>query len=199
MRVDFLLLSGGKSIRFKSDKTVLEYKGKSITQGIVEKAKETGLYNDIYIASNPGRHNVKSRYEIENTIEIDDIVPDIGPIGGIYSALLKSKSDMMFVWACDMPFYEKNITDRLIYTLEKSSSKSACARVNGRLEPLVCAFFVNDAKDVIKDMIAECTYKIMDFHKKMEYACCDFSDERFFYNINYESDYIRLKNCDVFK
>lgn len=67
---------------------------------------------------------------------IDDLYPDVGPIGGIVSALQASDSDV-FVLAGDMPLVTNDIIYRLLNEAASRDDAFAIVTKSDRLEPCV--------------------------------------------------------------
>ncbi len=63
---------------------------------------------------------------------VEDLEPEKGPIGGIYSALEHCREDV-FVLSCDMPFVSEALIAQLLGTSPKG--KISVLRCNGRVYP----------------------------------------------------------------
>lgn len=101
-----VILAGGKNTRMGGKKKwLLELEGKTILEKIIDVLRtET---ENILIVTNSIK-NFSSNYKFSNVIIVEDIYPDKGPIGGIYTGLLKSEDEKIFVVASDMPFLNGN-------------------------------------------------------------------------------------------
>jgi len=89
-----LVLTGGKSTRMGTDKTVLNYHGIPQKQ-FVKNLLEDKLSEVFYSVQNKS----------ENDDEIHDVFLNLGPFGGICSAFQKNPNTAWFVLASDLPFY----------------------------------------------------------------------------------------------
>ena len=83
------ILSGGESSRMGTDKGLIRYKDKYLVEYGIEILKQ--LCKQVYI----GTKNIK--YEIFNLPLLPDEYPNLGPIGGIYTALKKSKQGCLIL------------------------------------------------------------------------------------------------------
>ncbi len=91
---------------------------------------------------------------------IEDIFPDAGSLGGIYSGLMASSSCNNLIVACDMPFLNVSL---LRYLLELPPSYDAVIpRVGGYLEPLH-AVYSKDCLPSIRQLLKQDNHKIIDF------------------------------------
>lgn len=79
------------------DKALLSVGGVQLIRRIIDVFEK--LFDEILIVTNKtGRH---SDYGYR---EVTDIMPDCGPLGGIFTGLSYAKSDRIFVASCDLPF-----------------------------------------------------------------------------------------------
>ena len=69
---------------------------------------------------------------------VQDIIPHQGPLGGIYTALLFSPSEWVFVKATDMPFLVPQLASLIIDARE--GSDAVVPMVNGFYEPLLAMY-----------------------------------------------------------
>ena len=66
------------------------------------------MADDIRIVAND-----RERYAGLGLRVIPDAVPDAGPLGGLYTALLDAAHDRMLILACDLPFVTAALLQRL--------------------------------------------------------------------------------------
>lgn len=97
-----LVLIGGKSSRMGADKSELAYQDKP--QKEICKALLESLGIETF-------YSVK---ESQNNNEISDVIPDLGPMGGIYSAFQKDSQSSWLVLATDLPFVKEELIQLLV-------------------------------------------------------------------------------------
>ena len=94
-----IILAGGKALRMGgADKAFLEIDDEPIIKRQLRCLKR--IFKEIIIVTN----SVKEYKHLRGVRVVSDVLPDRGPLGGIYSGLLASKSSHNFIAACDMPF-----------------------------------------------------------------------------------------------
>ena len=91
-----ILLAGGLSQRMGSDKGLLELDGIPFAARILEALK--AVCDEVMLVG------ATSAYESFNTPIVADIYPQKGPLGGIYTGLQHSKTDLNLIVSCDAPF-----------------------------------------------------------------------------------------------
>ena len=123
-----IILAGGKSSRMGHDKGLLIHNNISFIAHIIATIKP--FVNDILLVSDHGSHDTF------NATRIQDIYPNSGPVGGIYTGLTYSKSDHNFVLSCDIPL----LNGELIHFLKEQHEKDkqiTCLKVEEQVMPLI--------------------------------------------------------------
>ncbi len=153
-----IILAGGKSRRMGTNKALINFRGKTFLEHQIELLK--GLFNEVIISANS-----PETYKDFNVPIVVDTYHDKGPLGGIYTGLLNSNSYHTFILACDMPFVEINLINKL-KSFTKDSDKNVYDVVipenKGQLEPLH-AFYSKACISPIKIQIESGNLKISDF------------------------------------
>lgn len=157
MEICALILAGGKNSRMNGkNKAFLKYNNKTFIENILETLKD---FNKIYISVDDIKKYNHLKYEL-----IEDIYKDIGPIGGIYSALSVIDEEYVFVTGCDMP----KISERIIEILKKNLNKDdKCILFkddNEKIYPLG-AIYSKKCLPFIEKMIYSKNYKLTNLVK----------------------------------
>ena len=95
MEVTGIILAGGKSSRMGTDKGLLKLNGKSMVEYVIDALTE--MCSRVLIVSNNIEYR---RYGID---VVKDIYEDKGPLGGLYSGLMNSNSQVNICVSCDIP------------------------------------------------------------------------------------------------
>ncbi|OKY78641.1 MAG: Molybdopterin-guanine dinucleotide biosynthesis protein A MobA [Candidatus Methanohalarchaeum thermophilum] len=103
-----VILAGGESSRFVSDKAFYEVKDKPMIQYVVDKI--SSITDQVLIVAGNRKEESRLRSKV-NGVDIftRDPVEDYGPVAGIYSGLKRSDGDYTALVACDMPFIKPKI------------------------------------------------------------------------------------------
>jgi molybdopterin-guanine dinucleotide biosynthesis protein A len=89
-----VVLIGGKSRRFGSDKVLSRFKGKPLIEHVLDTIQP--LFDAIILVGH-------KRKGLEKYRVVEDFKPGCGPLGGVYTALNSIQSEHCFVCAGDMP------------------------------------------------------------------------------------------------
>ncbi len=122
-----VVLAGGKSSRFGSNKAKAFWNGRTILEEIISRVHKVSDN----IAVSIGR---KDNYPEVKLEKIVDLEPGLGPLGGLYSCLKKVRENRVMLIACDMPFVDPNFIDFLLKI--KSYAPIIVPFVNKKYEPL---------------------------------------------------------------
>lgn len=189
MKVTGIILAGGKNLRLGRNKA-LEFLGsKSLIERVIERLQP--LTDQILIVTSQEQANQLS---VEGNHQIlIDIFSDSGPLGGIYTGLLSSKSSHSIIVACDMPFLN---TELLRYMVGISRDHDAVVPrlETDKLEPLH-AIYSRNCLDNIKTLLQRNEFRVNSLLKSVrvryvERAECEKLDPQLlsFFNINRQSD-----------
>jgi len=91
------ILAGGKSTRMGTDKGLFPFRGVPLVAYILRQIEGLGL--ETFIVTNE-----RESYRQFDAPLLPDVLPDIGSLGGIYSACVYAKGAWVLPLACDMPF-----------------------------------------------------------------------------------------------
>ena len=124
---------------------------------------------------------------------ISDVYGGKGPLGGIYTGLLTSRSSNSIVVACDMPFLN---TELLRYMVESAEGFDAVVpRLGDRMVEPLHAIYSQDCVSKIKTRLEQDRLGVLSFLDTLhvrhveKVECQRFDPELMsFFNINYQSD-----------
>lgn len=130
MRATGVVLAGGKSSRMGENKAFLQVDGRPSIERVVAALRE--VFPEVMIAGDPDLYgNLAEKV-------VPDIVPGIGPLGGIHAALTFASHELVFISACDLPFADGELARYIAQRAE--GFDAAVPYVGGRLEPLFAAY-----------------------------------------------------------
>lgn len=190
MKVTSIILAGGKNQRLGNVRTkaLQPIGGKSLIECVTERIRP--LTNQILVVTSREQFKlpVACRAEI-----LADLYPDKGPLGGIYTGLLASRSSHSLVVACDMPFLN---TELLRYMIELSYDFDVVVPLLGKgmVEPLHAIYSKNCLHSIKtqlerNELAVDSIFSTMNV-KYVERAECQRLDPQLlsFFNINDHSD-----------
>jgi molybdenum cofactor guanylyltransferase len=184
-----IILAGGKSSRLGRDKGLLELGRKKLIEIAIENL--SSVCNRILISSNSDGY-AKFGMEV-----VPDRIPNIGPMGGIYSSLSLSFTEINLVLAVDLPFINEGL---LRYLLDQSRGVQVAVPWSGeeRYEPL-CACYNRSVLPIMEGFISQSNYKLPDLYKKIKLnrliidERLPFFTPKLFQNINSLSELAKAK------
>jgi molybdopterin-guanine dinucleotide biosynthesis protein A len=125
------ILAGGKSQRMGTDKGLLLLDGIPFVSHI-SRALRPIVDEVVIISSN-------ADYDFLGYTRIEDLIPDKGPVGGIYTALKNSKTKLNIILSVDAPLVS---TEFLQWILDhhKESFLMTQVRTNDKNHPLIAVY-----------------------------------------------------------
>ncbi|MFN8357446.1 MAG: molybdenum cofactor guanylyltransferase [Spirosomataceae bacterium] len=126
-----LVLAGGQSIRMGEDKGLITYHGKPQREHLVDLL--TPFCVEVFVSLNAQQDSSKQT----SSILLDEF-PELGPLGGIWSAMRRYPTEAWLVVACDVPL----LSQLGVQHLAESRDASCYATVyyhadDGQIEPLI--------------------------------------------------------------
>lgn len=143
-----IILAGGKSRRMGVDKGLMPYKGKPMITysiGLLEQ-----FCSRILISTS------NSAYEVFGYPTFADIYAGKGPMGGLYSCIKESTSEINICLPCDLPQMKSDILE---YMLQISDGTRCIIPLTPYPEPLV-AIYPSLVLPVMHQLITNGNYKM---------------------------------------
>ena len=97
-----VILAGGKSSRFGSNKALAQYQGMPMVQRIADRLAP--LFSELLLVT-----NTPQQYAFLGWAMTGDRFPDCGPMAGIHAALSTVSRPAIFACGCDMPLVEPRL------------------------------------------------------------------------------------------
>jgi molybdopterin-guanine dinucleotide biosynthesis protein A len=148
--VSATVMAGGRSSRFGRDKALLEVNGQTLLQRTVATLQQ--IAGDVLVLGPAERAEQVAGVEV-----LQDALPGIGPLGGIYTALRARPGRALLVVAVDLPFLDAALL-RFLLAL-RSDADVVLPVVEGRGQQLH-AIYGPDCLAPIAAQIARGDYKI---------------------------------------
>ncbi len=134
------------------DKAVLEIGGKRLIDRLVEGLRR--IFPEVLVVANtPGP------YEKLGVRVVPDLVPDKGPLGGIYTGTTVAAHPWAFVMACDMPFFNPGLIHHLASLI---GDRDAVVPYTDDWEPL-CALYAKTCLSQMEPLIRADDLKVARF------------------------------------
>ena len=193
MEISAAILAGGRATRFGgADKASLVVGGLRIVER--QLAAIGAVTDDVRIVANDA-----ARYAALGVRVVPDLIAGVGPLGGLYTALVDARHDRVLVLACDLPFVPAALLERL--AMESGTAQQVDAvvpRTARGLEPL-CAVYWKACAGRAQAQIARgdlrMTALLADLHVRElgRDVLAPYDGEALFENVNTPHDYARAR------
>jgi molybdopterin-guanine dinucleotide biosynthesis protein A len=149
-----IILSGGKSIRMGENKAFIKIEGVPIIHRLYNLFKK--IFHEIIIVTDKKELFLNFNVNIYN-----DLIPNQGVLGGLYTGLFFSSFSHSFCVACDMPFLQEPVIQYLIHN--RNDHDVIVPRTIDGLQPLH-AIYSKNCLGPIKNSIENNKFKMIDFY-----------------------------------
>ena len=184
-----VVLAGGKSQRFGSDKTSIRLGDKTLIEHTISKIENN--FKEILIISN----NEKNLIKKENIFFTKDLIDGfLGPLVGVLSAMdwiEKNKKNYKWIltFPCDTPFFDQNIIEKLKRCTTNTSKKLFFLK-SGNKRHNIFGLWSMKLKDILLEDINNGFRKVEEWANKVGSEIIEInSDNDYnFLNINTKED-----------
>ncbi len=145
------VLAGGKSSRMGADKGLVLFREKPMVQYVLD-VLDANFNKTTIITTNKD-------YEQFGYEMIADIIHDIGPAGGIFTAMKHASTDKIFIISCDMPFITSKVVD---YLVENSQSAQICLSFSDENVQPLPGVYSTECAEKWKELVKQGNYKLRD-------------------------------------
>lgn len=128
------------------------YKGQPMIQHSIDRLQNMG-FDIVLLTGNPD-------YAQFSLPMYSDEIPNLGPIGALYTGMLHTKSALLCVLACDMPESDPALFTHLLGQL--GAYDAAVPSYEGRIHPLL-AVYRSSLLPQVQAQIASKNYRMHDF------------------------------------
>ena len=148
-----VILAGGKSSRYGTNKAFAEMKGTRLIDRVV--GIMSAIFPRLIIVT-----NTPQEYAYLQIPMFEDIIKGLGPIGGIYTGLSNMSDPAGFFVACDMPFINPELVRHMVRIVHDDDA--VVPKVEWKIEPLhalyvkSCLPFIRAAIDAEEYQMVKC-------------------------------------------
>lgn len=183
-----VIVAGGQSRRFGSDKAFSLYKGKLFFQHSLQAV--SSFADEVIIVTS------RTLFPRFNTMANVKVVEDMeefkgcGPLAGIYTAMNEYQAEWYAVLPVDVPLVTSSLVDCLVSKID-GTYDAIVPVIGGKLQPLL-ALYRNSVRERIYDQLVREEYKMGTILKGLSVLYLteeEIGEREAFHNINTKQDY----------
>ena len=192
--ISLVIQAGGQSRRMGEDKALKLFLGRPLIQRVVERLSP--IADEVFVTTNnPGK------YGFLGLRLVPDMLPGLGTLGGLYTALASASSSIVAVVACDMPFASADLLVQAARILVQEDVDLVIPRTMKGLEPLHAVYRRDTCLPVVHSAVESNQLKVVDWFPRVrvreqtpqEVARIDPSGLTF-WNLNTLEEFTRAEN-----
>jgi len=154
--ISLVIQAGGRSQRMGEDKALKLFLGRPLIQRVVERTAP--IADEVLLTTNHPEW-----YGFLGVRLVPDLIPGLGPLGGLYTALASATHPTVAVVACDMPFANATLLEQAARTLVEQEADIVLPRTAKGLEPLHAVYRRSTCLPVVRDAIQRNQLKVTDW------------------------------------
>lgn len=190
MKVCGVILSGGKSSRMGTNKSLLPIGEKRSVEHVADTLRE--VTDDMIIIANE-----ENTYDFLGIEQYKDRYTDKGPLGGLEAALYYKEADAFIVSACDMPFVHPDIY-RYLYSQLKDH-EAVVPIFQGQMHPL-SSVYRKSVHQKVETQIKQDNLRVRSFFDQIDVHYIEAFPSisasvlhKHFFNMNHPNEYEQAK------
>jgi len=176
-----VILAGGKSLRYGRNKALVKIDGIPLIERVINVMRS--LFRHLILIT-----NTPDEYSYLKLPMHEDLIKGLGPLGGIFTALMTIKNEAGFFVACDMPHLNRELIHHMVEV--RYDFDAVVPRTQAGTEALH-ALYGKGCLPQIKRLIDSSQYQTLQFFPKVSVRYVDENEiRRFdpqlesFFNIN---------------
>ncbi len=161
--LDAIVLAGGKSRRFGSDKASALLRGQPLLQWVTSALDEVCERIVIVRAAHQALPEVTSRADI---VVVDDLFEAKGPLAGLVAGFSAARGDLCFATACDAPLLQPGLV-RYLASLADNHDV-VCPLVDGFHQPLSSIYRRTTCEPLFRQMVLRDELRIVPAYEQLD-------------------------------
>lgn len=150
-----VILAGGRSSRFGTNKALSIFRGERLIERLVRSLRS--VTGELMIITNS-----PDEYAFLDLPMVSDLIKDCGPLAGIYTALKTATTPLSLCIACDMPFAQPAF---MRYLVTRASEADVVTPVSKQGDEPLCAVYRDTCVPLIETRLQAGQYKITGFYE----------------------------------
>ena len=155
--ISIILQAGGKSSRMGKDKATIPFLGIPLIYRLRDRFD--GFGTELLVITNDIRGYTKLGVPL-----FEDVIPERGALGGLYTALSIASQPLIGLIAADMPFANPNLIKHQIQIIQESGFDAVIPATDQGIEPFHSVYRVETCLPLVKKAIEKDLWKMISWH-----------------------------------
>lgn len=155
--ISIILQAGGKSSRMGKDKATIPFLGIPLIYRLRDRFD--GFGTELLVITNDIRGYTKLGVPL-----FEDVIPERGALGGLYTALSIASQPLIGLIAADMPFANPNLIKHQIQIIQESGFDAVIPATDQGIEPFHSVYRVETCLPLVKEAIENDLWKMISWH-----------------------------------
>jgi molybdopterin-guanine dinucleotide biosynthesis protein A len=169
--ISIVLQAGGKSSRMGRDKAMFPFLGIPLIFRLRDRFQEIAA--ELFVVSNNS-----TGYEELGLPLYQDLIPDRGALGGLYTALAVSSQPLVGIIAADMPFASPLLMSYQIINIQESDYDAVIPSTSLGIEPFHAVYRKESCLPLVKGALDQNLWKMISWHDQARIKILDPGETR---------------------
>lgn len=161
-----VVLAGGKSSRMGENKGEMLLAGEPMLRRVLRRLAPA--VDDLVVIGpatvDPG---------VPQARVVSDIIPGRGPLGGLYTALVTTQCDHIFLVACDMPFVQRGLVRAMLTLAQANPAADAVVLQSGDGAQPLHAVYAAECLPAVEQALASGNYSLRSLLNRLSVVTVD--------------------------
>ena len=176
-----VVLLGGASRRYGSDKALALHNGRPMAQHAIDALQLAGAADVVTVGgSNRG-------FAVPHW---PDLYPGEGPLGALITACRTASSEHVVLMACDLPFVGPETISALVQCAEEHTNVEVVAALTDRLEPLCAVYRRSDSLSAAQKLFDGGARSLQELLVRLKVIGLPITDVQELRNVNKPQDHL---------
>jgi len=197
MDMSVIVQAGGSSSRMGQDKALMQFNGEALVVRVLKRLI-FGLGIDNVFEWIVVTNHIQDYTFLQKSLPVRlaaDVVQGLGALGGLYTALSESRSTIVAVVACDLPFADAEILRTGYYKINDDAWDVFVPSTMYGLEPYHAVYRRNPCLTAIKAALDEGKRKVVSWFPDVRVYKHTVKDEIVFWNVNEHEEFLQAERA----
>jgi len=159
--ISIILQAGGKSSRMGKDKATIPFLGIPLIERLRDRFD--GFGSELLVITNDF-----SYYKDLNVPLFQDLIPDRGALGGLYTALSIASQPLLGLIAADMPFANPDLIRYQMKIIRDSNLDAVIPGTEHGIEPFHAVYRRESCLPLVKEALEKDLWKMISWHDQAQ-------------------------------
>lgn len=191
--ISVAIQAGGESRRMGQDKALMPFLGMTLLEWVMKRVSSLG--DELFVTTNH-----PEKYQDFGVPLYQDVLPGMGALGGLLTALSSAQNPVLIVIACDMPFANIDLLTLAIERLQSSNADVVIPRTKQGYEPFHAVYRLETCLPAVQSALDAGERRLISWFQRVNILTIEERELRkydphqiAFWNVNTEEEFLQAE------